>query len=121
MAGRFSKQRKHTSQTSFFWTFPRLNGTEAARRLKQANPGAKLMILTMHADLSFVRAAFEAGLAGYVLKQSAATELVTALHHVDSGRRYISSSIQERLGTESPDFLRGPQKLSGDLTPSSPG
>ena len=98
-------------------SMPGLNGIEAARRLKQANPGAKLIILTMHADLSFVRAAFEAGVAGYVLKQSAATELVTALHDVDSGRRYISSSIQERLGTEIPAFLHEPKKLSGDLTP----
>lgn len=98
-------------------SMPGLNGIEAARRLKQANPGAKLIILTMHADLSFVRAAFEAGATGYVLKQSAATELVTALHDVGSGRRYISSSIQERLGPEIPDFLREPKKSSGDLTP----
>ena len=97
-------------------SMPGLNGIEAARRLKQSNPGAKLIILTMHADLSFVSAAFEAGVSGYVLKQSAATELVTALHDVDSGRRYISSLIQKRLGTEMPAFLRRPKKLSADLT-----
>jgi DNA-binding NarL/FixJ family response regulator len=95
---------------------PALNGIEAARRLKQSNPDAKLIILTMHADLSFVSAAFEAGASGYVLKQSAATELVTALHDVDSGRRYISSLILERLGTETLTFLRRPAKRSGDLT-----
>ncbi|HZQ94200.1 MAG TPA: response regulator transcription factor [Candidatus Sulfotelmatobacter sp.] len=98
-------------------SMPGLNGIEAARRLTQSNPGAKLIILSMHADLSFVSAAFEAGVAGYVLKQSAATELVTALHDVDSGRRYISSSIQKRLGTEMTDFLQRLKKLSGDLTP----
>jgi DNA-binding NarL/FixJ family response regulator len=70
----------------------------------------------MHADLSFVSAAFEAGACGYVLKQSAATELVTALHGVASGRRYISSLIQKRLGAETPSFLRQPKKLSADLT-----
>jgi DNA-binding NarL/FixJ family response regulator len=70
----------------------------------------------MHGDLSFVRAAFEAGASGYVLKQSAATELVTALREVDTGRRYISSLILERLGTETLTFLRRPAKLSGDLT-----
>jgi DNA-binding NarL/FixJ family response regulator len=75
-----------------------------------------MIILTMHADLSFVSAAFEAGASGYVLKQSAATELVTALHDVDSGRRYISSAIQERLGTETAAFLRRSKKLSADLT-----
>ena len=98
-------------------SMPGLNGIEVARRLKQSSPGAKLIILTMHSDLSFVRAAFEAGVSGYVLKQSAATELVTALNDVGSGRRYISSSIQKRLGAEMPDFLRRPKKSSGDLTP----
>jgi DNA-binding NarL/FixJ family response regulator len=97
-------------------SMPGLNGIEAARRLKQLNPGAKLIILTMHSELSFVGAAFEAGISGYVLKQSAGTELVTALHDVYSGRRYISSLIRERLGTEMPDFLRRPKKFSGDLT-----
>jgi DNA-binding NarL/FixJ family response regulator len=97
-------------------SMPGLNGIEAARRLKQSSPDAKLIILTMHGDLSFVRAAFEAGACGYVLKQSAATELVTALREVDTGRRYISSLILERLGTETLTFLRRPAKLSGDLT-----
>jgi len=96
-------------------SMPGLNGIEAARRLKQTNPDAKLIILTMHGDLSFVSAAFEAGISGYVLKQSAPTELVTALHDVDGGGRYISSLIQNRLGAKTPGFLR-PKKLSGDLT-----
>ncbi len=97
-------------------SMPGLNGIEAARRLKQSNPDAKLVILTMHGDLSFVSAAFEAGASGYVLKQSAATELVTALHDVDSGRRYISSAIQERLGTKTLSLLRRSKKLSAELT-----
>jgi DNA-binding NarL/FixJ family response regulator len=97
-------------------SMPGLNGIEAARRLGQSNPDAKLIILTMHGDLSFVRAAFEAGACGYVLKQSAATELVTALREVDTGRRYVSSLILERLGTETLTFLRRPPKVSGDLT-----
>jgi DNA-binding NarL/FixJ family response regulator len=97
-------------------SMPGLNGIEAARRLKQSNPDAKLMILTMHGDLSFVRVAFEAGVSGYVLKQSAATELVTALHDVAGGRRYVSSLIRKRLGTGAPAFLRQPRKFSADLT-----
>ncbi|SPE38903.1 Response regulator, LuxR family [Candidatus Sulfopaludibacter sp. SbA3] len=97
-------------------SMPGLNGIEAARRLKQSNPNAKLIILTMHADLIFVSAAFEAGVSGYVLKQSAATELVTALRQVDSGRHYISSLIQKRLGTETPAFLRRSKELSAGLT-----
>ena len=98
-------------------SMPGLNGIEAARQLKKSNPGARLIILTMHGDFSFVSAAFEAGASGYVLKQSAATELVTALHDVDSGRRYISSTIRERLGAETAVFLGQPKGLSEDLTP----
>jgi DNA-binding NarL/FixJ family response regulator len=97
-------------------TMPGLNGIEAARRLKESNPDLKLIILTMHGDLSFVSAAFEAGASGYVLKQSAASELVRALHDVESGRRYISLAIQERLGTETAAFLRRSKKFSADLT-----
>jgi DNA-binding NarL/FixJ family response regulator len=98
-------------------SMPGLNGIEAALRLRQSNPGAKLIVLTMHADLSFVRAAFEAGVSGYVLKQSAATELVTALRQVGNGRRYISPLIRKNLGTDTPDLSRSPKMRSGDLTP----
>ena len=70
----------------------------------------------MHGDLSFVNAAFDAAASGYVVKQSVATELVTALHDVESGRRYISSAIQERLGSETRAFLRRSKRLSADLT-----
>ena len=97
-------------------SMPGLNGIEAARRLKQSNPAVKLIILTMHGDLSFVSAAFEAGVSGYVLKQSAPTELVTALHDVDRGGRYISPLIQNRLSAKTPGFLSQSKRLSEDLT-----
>jgi len=99
-------------------SMPGLNGIEAARRLKQTNPGAKLIILTMHGELSFVRAAFKAGVSGYLLKHSAPTELVTALHDVDHGDRYISSLIPNRLGTRIPGFRRRSKKLSEDDSPA---
>ena len=97
-------------------SMPGLNGIEAARRLKQTNPGAKLIVLTMHGELSFVRAAFKAGVSGYLLKQSAPTELLTALHYVEHGRRYISSLFQNRLGTRVPSYRRRSKELSEDLT-----
>jgi DNA-binding NarL/FixJ family response regulator len=97
-------------------SMPGLNGIEAARLLRQSNPDAKLIILTMHADLSFVRAALDAGVCGYILKQSAATELATALHEVERGRSYISSRLQEQLGTEKTGFSGRPKKSDGDLT-----
>ena len=98
-------------------SMPGLNGIETARRLGRTNPGAKLIMLTMHADLSFVRAAFEAGVSGYVLKHAAATELVTAVHEVVKGRHYICTLIRNEEGTAMLDPSRWPKKPSGDLTP----
>src|SRR5262245_15826299 len=60
-------------------SMPNLNGIEAARLLSHSHPDIKLIILSMHSDASFLKAAFEAGVSGYLLKASAPTELVTAI------------------------------------------
>ncbi len=72
---------------------PVLNGIEAARRLKQAQPHIKIIFLTMYADPEYVREAFRAGASGYVLKRSAASELVSAIHDVLAGRPYVTPFI----------------------------
>lgn len=97
-------------------SMPGLNGIETARHLKETCPGSRVVILTMHADLAFLPAAFAAGVCGYVLKQSAATELVFALHEVERGRRYLSPQLQERSGLPMPDLLRGKARAD-ELTP----
>ena len=51
------------------------------------------MGLTLHADASFVEAMFEAGAAGYVLKQDAYTDLLNAIHEVAAGRRFVSANV----------------------------
>ena len=98
-------------------SMPGLNGLEAARRLKQSNPRAKLVMLTMHGDLSYVRESFEAGVSGYVLKQCMAAELVTALKAVAQGWSFVSPPVRERLGTILPDFSRSRKRNAGGLTP----
>ncbi len=99
-------------------SMPGLNGIEAARRLKQREPGAKLVVLTMHADLSLVRAAFEAGASAYVLKQSAATELVQALHEVENGQHYVSPLIRTIFGSEAlADLQPREGKRHSELSP----
>lgn len=80
-------------------SMPVLNGIEAARQLKQAHPGIKVIFLTMHADPEYVREAFRAGASGYVLKRSAASELVSAIREVLAGRPYVTPFItKEALG-----------------------
>lgn len=74
-------------------SMPLLNGIEALRRLKKENPHVRVVFLTVHADVSYVAEAFRAGAAGYVLKQSAAEELRSAIRAVHDGQTYVTSLI----------------------------
>jgi DNA-binding NarL/FixJ family response regulator len=72
---------------------PVLNGIDAAHQLKKILPSAKLIFLTMHADADYVTEAFRAGAAGYLLKRSAASELLTAIREVLNGNHYVSPLV----------------------------
>ena len=75
-------------------TMPALNGMEAARQLRTKLPGAKLIFLTMHCDADFVADAFHLGVSGYVLKSSAASELLEAIRKVGRGQKYVTPLIK---------------------------
>lgn len=72
---------------------PRLNGIEAARKLKKQHPHMKVIFVTMHADASYINAAFKAGASGYLLKRSAGQELIQAIHVVMRGDSYLTPLI----------------------------
>jgi DNA-binding NarL/FixJ family response regulator len=74
-------------------SMPGLNGIEAARRLPETAPGAKMIFLTMHAEATYVKAAQDVGAAGYVLKQCRPCELFEAIHQAMNGRRYLTPLI----------------------------
>lgn len=74
-------------------SMPRLNGIDAARRLKRDHPEMKFIFVTMHADPSYVNEAFKAGASGYLLKRSAAQELVQAIQVVTNGDFYMTPLI----------------------------
>ncbi|HLZ32403.1 MAG TPA: response regulator transcription factor, partial [Nitrospira sp.] len=63
-------------------SMPRLNGIDAAKKLKKLLPDAKLIFVTMHADAAYINEAFKAGATGYLLKRSASKELVQAIESV---------------------------------------
>jgi two-component system response regulator NreC len=65
--------------------------------LFQAVPEAKVLILSMQDDPRYVREAFEAGASGYVLKEAADTEVVSAIRAVASGERYLHPALGARL------------------------
>ena len=67
-------------------SMPLLNGIEAVRILKKKNDRVKVVFLTMHVDVDYALSALEAGASGYVLKHSAATELLTAIDHAIQGK-----------------------------------
>jgi DNA-binding NarL/FixJ family response regulator len=78
-------------------TMPALNGIEAALQLRDAGIGAKVVFLTMHHDVAYARRALEAGAAGFVLKHSAAAELVTAVRETLRGQIYVTPLIAAEL------------------------
>jgi DNA-binding NarL/FixJ family response regulator len=76
-------------------SMPELDGIEAARQIHAANPEVHLMILSMHAGSQHVFHALEAGVRGYLLKESASREVIEAVRIVQSGRRYLSPRVAE--------------------------
>ena len=76
-------------------SMPLLNGLEAGRQIKQKSRGVKLVFLTMNEDADLAAEAFRAGASAYVLKRSAASELMTAIREVVQGRSYITPLITE--------------------------
>lgn len=80
-------------------SMPRLNGIEAAKKLKKQLPRTKLIFVTMHADAAYVNEAFRTGASGYLLKRSAAMELLQAVHSVMDGNFYITPIISKEIIT----------------------
>jgi len=72
---------------------PHLNGLETARRLREAVPQTKSIILTMHTDEPYVFAALQAGAVGYVVKTQAAADLVQAIRTAVQGGIYVSPLV----------------------------
>ncbi|MGZ8374312.1 MAG: response regulator [Nitrospira sp.] len=93
-------------------SMPRLNGIEAAKKLKKLLPEVKLIFVTMHAETVYVNEAFRAGASGYLLKQSAATELAQAVQSVLNGNFYVTPLIARDVVTS---FLNPEQSRSATM------
>ena len=74
-------------------TMQGMNGIEVARQIHDACPETQILILTMHASAEYVYQAFHAGAQGYLLKESASSEVAIAVRAVAAGKRYISRKI----------------------------
>jgi DNA-binding NarL/FixJ family response regulator len=95
---------------------PLMNGLEAGRRLKQLMPSVKLIFLTMNEDPALAAEAMRSGASGYLLKSSAATELIRAIQLTAKGKSYITPQIARGMEKE---FINDPRPKSKakELTP----
>ena len=95
-------------------SMPSLNGLEAGRQIKQRLRSVKLVFITMNEDPDLAAEAFRAGASGYLLKQSAATELMTAIRQVMQGRSYVTPLMTEGLMEA---LMQPPEHGQTELTP----
>jgi DNA-binding NarL/FixJ family response regulator len=72
---------------------PGLDGIAAARAIRRADPGARIVFVTVHNDPALVRRGLAAGALGYVLKLAAGDDLLPAVHAVAQGQRYVSQGV----------------------------
>ncbi|GCE06604.1 MULTISPECIES: response regulator [Dictyobacter] len=75
-------------------TMPDINGIEATKQIRRLLPDIRILVLTMHEHDEYVFQALRAGAAGYMLKEAADTELITAIHVIKSGQFYLSPTAQ---------------------------
>jgi DNA-binding NarL/FixJ family response regulator len=78
-------------------TMPNLNGIEAARQIGAKQIGVATIVLSMHADESFVLRALKAGARGYLLKDSAEGDLINAVRLVSEGKSFFSPMVSRML------------------------
>jgi DNA-binding NarL/FixJ family response regulator len=82
---------------------PDLNGIEAAREIRERRDAAQVIILSMHGSTEHIYRALQAGAKGFVLKESAGSDVVKAIRAVHGGRRYLSQQVSEKMAE---DYIR---------------
>ena len=98
-------------------SMPELNGLQATKKIKATCPQVKVLALTRHTDDGYLQQLLKAGVSGYVLKQSAADELVRAIRAVAAGNVYLDPAIAQKVvgayvGKTAPDGAVLPTDLS---------
>ena len=111
-------------------SMPGLNGLELTERLTGECPGTKVLVLTVHEDAAYVQPLLKAGARGYLLKRSAAEDLLRAVHAVATGGVYLDPSVaghalgdgSAAAGAQAGRDRRGAQPAGdGDAAPDRAG
>jgi len=96
---------------------PGMSGLDAAARIREALPDARILILSMHAGDDFVQRALRAGAAGYLMKDAAAVELELAVKAVMAGGTYLSPRVSKQVVDE---YVRRVENAPGPLDGLTP-
>ncbi len=96
---------------------PRLSGVEALARIRQEDPNARVVFLTMHREPAYVRRALAAGASGFVLKHSAPAELMVAIRAALAGDTYVTPALTGELLPPARTGTRVGGPRDGALTP----
>ena len=78
-------------------TMPNMNGIEAARQISAKQLGVSIVVLSMHSDEGYVLRALKAGARAYLLKDSAESDLMAAIHAVGGGKAFFSPAISKLI------------------------
>jgi DNA-binding NarL/FixJ family response regulator len=81
-------------------SMPGRSGLDIIKQLKCDRPDLHILILSMHSEEEYAERALKAGAAGYLVKKTTPDEVVTAIRKVSMGKKYVSSSLAERLACQ---------------------
>ena len=96
-------------------SLPGRNGLEVLKEIRKLHPRTQVLMLTVHAEEQYAVRALRAGAAGYLTKESAPDELVTALQRIAMGKKYLTLSLAEHLAmTLGEDRAQPPHELLSD-------
>lgn len=93
-------------------SLPQQNGLEVLKQILQIDATIKVLILSMHPEKQYAVRALRAGASGYLTKDTAPTELITAVEKIANGQKYVTLSLAEQLVAElSSDYPQEPHQL----------
>lgn len=98
---------------------PHLNGLEVTREMTRDLPNTRILVLSSYSDEEYVKQLTEEGACGYLVKQTAANDLIKAIREAHRGNAFFSPSISKRFLDQCRDAFThgaGPQKKTGRLT-----
>lgn len=98
-------------------SMPRLNGIEAVRQIHEHLPHTRILVFTMHEEVEYIIPALRAGASGYLVKDSAITELQRAVSALLAGERYFGPQAARVLADDHPQSEQMQQDSYGCLTP----